>query len=136
MTLRGPSGAPPPASAKIGGAVTALVPLADVICERYQLEFPDELGRYGDAGAQWCRHDNQWLLSWAVGDVLGATDLCEQVSWLARVLHARDFPLERLARDLQIAADLVADGHFGEASGAVAGRLNAAADMVVGLEGS
>lgn len=130
MTLRQPSGSPPPVEAWIGGSVTLLGPLAQTICERYRGEFPDEEQRYGDAGMAWCRHDNQWLLSWAVGDVCRAVDLEEQASWLARVLHARDFPVSRLVRDLQIAADVVADGAFGESSAAVAARLRAAADTV------
>jgi len=131
MTLRRPSGMPPPDTARIDGAATALVPLADAICAQYRAEFPDEIERYGDAGSEWCRHDNQWLLSWAVTDVLGGTDLVEQVMWLAGVLHARDFPVQRLARDLQIAAEIVvAVGAFGDASGAVAERLGAAAETV------
>ncbi len=134
MTLRPPSGSPPPATATIGGAAIELAPLARDICERYRGEFPDETGRYGEAGNEWCRHDNQWLLSWAVSDVLGGADLDEQVRWLARVLHARNFPLERLARDLQIAAEVVAQAAFGDASAAVAGRLAAAASTVAGLD--
>ncbi len=134
MTLRRPSGTPPPATAQIDGTATQLAPLATTICERYRLEFPDEAGRYGDAGNAWCRHDNQWLLSWAVSDVLGVTDLGEQVCWLARVLHARGFPLARLVRDLEIAAELVAHGAFGAASAAVAERLTAAAIAVAGLD--
>jgi hypothetical protein len=130
MTLRRPSGTLPPASARIGGRVTALPPLADAIASRYRAEFPDEIERYGDEGYEWCLHDNQWLLSWAVSDVLGGLDLCEQVAWLARVLQARDYPLERLGRDLEIAAEVVADGAFGEDSAAVAARLNAAAGSV------
>jgi len=47
MTLRRPSGTPPPDTARIDGAATALVPLADAICARYRAEFPDEIERYG-----------------------------------------------------------------------------------------
>ena len=130
MTLRPPSGAAPPASTRVAGRSTALMPVADAIARRYHEEFPDELERYGDGGFDWCVHDNQWLLSWAVSDVLGGLDLCEQVAWLASVLHARDYPLDRLARDLQIAADVVAEGAFGEHSDAVAERLRTAAGTV------
>ena len=133
MTLRPPSGSPPPHEASIGGSVVALGPLAETICERYRSEFPDEEQRYGAAGMAWCRHDNQWLLSWAVADARGFIDLGDQASWLARVLHARDFPVARLARDLQIAAEVVEDGAFGEASAAVAARLRAAAETVSAL---
>ena len=34
-------------------------------------------------------------------------DFSSQVAWLARVLEAREFPLERLARNLEIAAEVV-----------------------------
>jgi hypothetical protein len=130
---RPPSGSPPPHEASIGGSVVALGPLADTICERYRGEYPDEEERYGAAGMAWCRHDNQWLLSWAVADARGFIDMSEQASWLARVLHARDFPVARLVRDLQIAAEVVEVGAFGAASAAVAARLRAAADKVSAL---
>ena len=52
-------------------------------------------------------HDNQHLLNWAALDVAGAVVLDEQVAWLARVLAARDFPVDRLARDLELAAAVV-----------------------------
>jgi hypothetical protein len=130
MSFRGPGGPPPPAVVHIAGDTTPLAPLAEAICLRYIAEFPDEQQRYGDAGLDWCRHDNQWLLSWGVSDVLGATDLCEQVRWLARVLQSRDFPVDRLARDLQIAAEIAAAGTFGYLSSAVAARLLIAADML------
>ena len=102
-----PSGTPPPAVAPLpDGAELDLLPLARSICERYDAEFPDERERYGPAGQQWCVHDNRWLLLWAVMDAeFGTVDLSRQVEWLARVLEARDFPLDRLARDLEIAAE-------------------------------
>jgi len=113
---------------------TPLLPLAEAICLRYRAEFPDEELRYGEAGAAWCRHDLQWLLSWAVGDVQGTTDLSEQVSWLARVLAARGFPLTRLARGLQLASETAAAGAFGTYSPAVAQRLLVAEQLVISLE--
>jgi hypothetical protein len=130
VTLQRPTGTSPPASARVGGRVTALLPAADAIAGRYHEEFPDEIERYGEAGYEWCLHDNQWLLSWAISDVLGGVDVCDHVAWLARVLRARDYPLERLVRDLQIAAEVVAEGAFGDASDAVAARLIAAAGSV------
>ena len=107
MSLRPPGGTPPPESAELQGSHIDLALLAKDVCERYARHYPDEQERYGAAGPEWCRHDNQWLLSWAVGDVLGVTDLDEQAAWLARVLHARGFPLDRLAHDLRIAAEVV-----------------------------
>jgi len=61
--------------------------------------------------------------------VLGATDLGEQASWLARVLHARDFPVSRLAHDLRMAADVVKE-QLCDTGAPVAARLSAAAETV------
>ena len=129
MSLRPPGGSPPPATAPLGDRELDLVALAREICERYHDRYPDEDERYGPAGADWCRHDNQWLLSWAVGDVLGVTSLDEQASWLAGVLDSRVFPLDRLAHNLLIAADIV-EATAGESGGAVGGSLRRAAVIV------
>jgi len=134
VSLRRPSGAPPPTAAEIGGERFDLADTAREVCRRYYERYPDEHERYGAAGADWCRHDNQWLLCWAINDLLGATDLGEQVCWLAGVLRARDFPVSRLAEDLRVAAEVVAEGRFGDASPAVAARLAAAAETVAGLD--
>jgi hypothetical protein len=105
-----PSGAPPPATATLrDGDVLDLRALAGEICARYRLEFPDEQERYGDAGIAWCIHDNQYLLKWAVTEANGLGGFERQLSWLAGVLDARDFPVERLARDLEIAAAVLED---------------------------
>jgi hypothetical protein len=50
------------------------------------------------------------------------------VSWLARILEARDFPLDHLAANLLIAADVVAARV--EGGEPVAERLRAAAALV------
>ena len=105
-----PGGQEPPASIRIGDDSESLdtEPLAKEICRRYRLEFPDEQQRYGDAGAAWCVHDNLYLLFWAGETANGYDDVMEsQVAWLAGVLESRGFPLERLARDLDIGADVV-----------------------------
>jgi hypothetical protein len=39
--------------------------------------------------------------------VTDAIDMHAEVAWLASVLEARGFPVERLARDLEIGADVV-----------------------------
>ena len=91
------------------GAAISLEPLAREICRRYQLEFPDEKGRYGDAGNDWCVHDNQHLLHWGAESVDGFVDMHQEVAWLARVLEARAFPLTRLARDLDLAAEVTGE---------------------------
>jgi hypothetical protein len=123
-----PSGEPPPRHVRLGEEDLDLEALAAEVCARYDAEFPDERDRYGDAGQAWCRHDNQHLLNWAALDAAGFVVLDEQVAWLARVLESREFPLDRLARDLDIAADVigtqVADG------AAMAAALSDAAAMV------
>jgi hypothetical protein len=124
-----PSGQPPPSGVSLAdGTRLDLEPLAREVCARYAAEFPDEEERYGDAGRQWCVHDNQYLLSWAVLDRTGFVDLEDQVAWLARVLEARAFPLDRLARDLDIAAEVL--GARVPAAEDAARRLQDAAVMV------
>jgi hypothetical protein len=103
-----PSGHPPPLTATLpDGATVDLAALAGEVCARYEAEYPDERDRYGPAGHQWCLHDNQHLLNWAVLEQGGWTRLDDQVQWLAGVLRGRDFPLDRLARDLDLCADVV-----------------------------
>ena len=73
-------------------------------------------------------HDNQYLVNWAVLDTRAYASIEEQVAWLAKVLEAREFPLDRLAWDLDVAAEVVTlrvpDGD------AVAAALTRAAAMV------
>ena len=101
-----PSGQAPPATA----GDTALEPLAREVSDRYFAEFPDDLETYGDVARAWEVHDTQWLLAWAADPEV---DLDRQVDWLAGILGARDFPVERLARNLELAAD-VAAGPLGD----------------------
>ena len=123
-----PSGWPPPTEAVLAGTRIELEPLAALVADRYFERFPEDLERYGDAGRAWELHDTQHLLNWAIGDVEGVVDLDKQAAWLARVLAARDFPLEHLAVNLELAADVVgaqvADGS------AVAEKLRGAAAVV------
>jgi hypothetical protein len=115
--LSPPSGYPAPAEAALGpDGVLQLLPLAQEICRRYRLEFPDEAKRYGDAGKAWCVHDNQHLLNWGCGAVNGLIEMNPEVAWLADVLEARNFPLDRLARNLDIASSVVVE-HVPESRG-------------------
>jgi hypothetical protein len=86
-----------------------LTPLATEIAHRHRIEFPDEGDRYGDRGLEWCVYDNQWLLSWAFTAACGWGNFDEQLVWLAGVLEARRYPVSRLARDLEIAAEVTAE---------------------------
>ena len=124
-----PGGWPPPETALLAGGEVALVPLADEIARRYFERHPEDLQRYGDVARDWEIHDTLHLLNWAVGDVEGHADLGKQVAWLAGVLEARDFPLEHLASNLDIAADVTAGK-----MPAVSERLRAAAALVRGRE--
>lgn len=110
MSVRSPGGAAAPVSAELApGAVIDLEPLALEICRRYSAEFPDEDERYGAAGRDWCVHDNLYLLAWAAEDVRhGWAHFPGNVDWLRRVLASRGFPTERLARDLELAGEVVA----------------------------
>ena len=128
MTAR-PSGWPPPTEAKLGGRPVELAPLAAEVADRYFERHPEDLERYGsDVARAWETHDTLHLLNWAIGDVEGFVALDEQVSWLAGVLAARDFPLGHLADNLEIAADVVGERVAGGT--AVAERLRAAAALV------
>jgi hypothetical protein len=124
-----PTGQPPPRVAALGdGTELDLEALAREICARYRAEYPDEAERYGDAGLLWCRHDNQHLVNWAVLHTRAFVALDEQVAWLAKILEAREFPLDRLARNLDIGAAVVRE-RIPDA-GDVAAALSGAAEMV------
>ena len=122
---------PPRISAPLAqGDPLDLESLAGRICRQYRHEFPDEKGRYGDAGNAWCVHDNQHLLNWAVETVNGYFDIKQEVAWLAKILAARDFPTDRLARTLDIGATVVLDQVTGDPAVQLAGVLTDTATFV------
>lgn len=85
-----------------------LAPIAHEAALRFRREFPDEAERYGDAGFAWCVHDTQYLLAWALTDAeIGDRHFEKNLDWLTRLLDARGYPAERIARDLEIAADVL-----------------------------
>jgi hypothetical protein len=127
-----PSGWPPPETAPYGDGEVALRPLAELIADRYFERFPEDLERYGDAARAWEIHDTTHLLNWALLDVRGWADLDEQVRWLAGVLGARDFPLEHLAVNLELAADVAAE----RVDADVARRLREGSALVRGFGAS
>jgi hypothetical protein len=130
--LEPPGGDAPPTSVLLEDAdqELELVPLAEEICRRYRQEFPDEQARYGDTGHAWCVHDLQYLLYWAAEDVNGYLDIRTEVSWLGSVLEAREFPLERFARGLDIAAEVVTERVDKTLSAQLAATLTGAAAFV------
>jgi hypothetical protein len=126
-----PGGEAPPSVAWLGDDESLdLVQLSREICRRYREEFPDEEGRYGSAGVAWCVHDNQWLLSWAAESMTDYLDMHAEVGWLASVLEVRGFPLERLCRDLEIAAEVVLNQVCGTSRMQLSGVLVDAAGFV------
>jgi hypothetical protein len=127
-----PSGQPPPTEVRLSGhdQPLDLAALAREICRRYRAEYTDERERYGDAGVAWCVHDNQHLLNWAAGALNGYVDMEREVGWLARVLEARDFPIDRLARDLEIGAEVVREQVGGVPGNELAAALAGAAGFV------
>ena len=122
--------APPSTAALPDGTQLDLRPLARQISDAHFERHPEELERYGDAGREWCTHDNQHLLKWAALDLAGCIDLDEQLRWLANVLTSRGYPIESLADNLRTGASVLdrhADGHNVEA---LARRLADAADAL------
>jgi hypothetical protein len=110
--LAPPSGGLPPRSRRCRRpAANSTCALAAESCRAYDAEFPDERERYGPAGLAWCIHDSQHLLNWAALSLAGSLPFEQQLAWLARILEARDFPLERLARSLELHAATVLRAH-------------------------
>jgi hypothetical protein len=105
--LERPSGMPPPVEAWFGPERVGLVPLAEEIAGRHLERCPDDVERYGELAHEWAVHDMQHVLHWAFGDFAGLVELDAQVSWLARVLDARGYPLANLWSCLRTAAEVV-----------------------------
>lgn len=66
-------------------------------------------------------------MNWATESVNGEIDINQEVARLATVLEARDFPINRLARDPDIGADIVLDQVAGPGVHALIATLEAAA---------
>lgn len=128
-----PSGMAPPTAAPSpsgDGSDVDLVALAAATGERYYAEHADEDAVYGEVGRLWFQHDVQHLLNWAALDVAGHVVLDDQVAWLARILETRAFPVLRLARSLELGADVVVEDVGGPGGEAMAGTLRGAAAMI------
>jgi hypothetical protein len=111
------------------GARVELTSLAEAVADRYFKAFPEDLERYGEAARAWETHDTLHCLQWAVLDVEGLADLGREIAWLAGVLDARGFPLEHLAHNLELAADVFQE-RLDATGGEVAQRLRSAAAAV------
>jgi hypothetical protein len=111
-----PSGVNPPQNVQLGdGTEIFLAPLARKLCEHYYAMYPDDLERYGPEGQGWCEHDSRYLLAWGVEDARAHTvDCVAQVQWLGRVLAARAFPIERLARHVELTAEILRTSELGD----------------------
>jgi hypothetical protein len=124
-----PSGVNPPQTFELeDGTQVDLGPLASQLCELYYEIYPDDLERYGAAGQAWCDHDSRYLLAWALEDARAETvDCVEQVQWLGRVLANRSFPIERLARHVELTGTVARNSSLGEIGDRAAARLSEAA---------
>ena len=111
-----PTGVNPPEFFELAdGTQIDLGPVALKLCEHYYALNPDDLERYGPAGQVWCDHDSRYLLAWALEDArAGTVDCIAQVQWLGRVLAARAFPVERLARHVELTAEILRTSGFGD----------------------
>jgi hypothetical protein len=111
-----PSGVNPPQDFQLAdGTQIDLAPLARKLCEHYYAAYPDDLERYGSEGQAWCDHDSRYLLAWGLEDARAQTlDCVAQVQWLARVLTARRFPIQRLARHVELSAEVLRAPELGD----------------------
>lgn len=115
----------PPTTAELpDGTPVALLPLAEQVAAVHLGRHPEDVARYGpDLARQWCIHDFQHVLAWAVED----QDLEGQLAWLAGLLDARGYPVANLIDCTVRAAEVVEAAMPAPAGAEVAERLRAAA---------
>ncbi len=130
--LGAPAGgmAPPAVASLPDGTQLDLRALAHEISEAHLARHPEELERYGEAARAWCTHDNQHLLNWAALDLAGSIDFDEQLRWLARILTARDYPIESLVDNLRTGEAVVKRQVSDDTMDALADRLATAASAL------
>lgn len=123
-----PGGMPPPQEAALpDGTPVPLQPLAERVAEIHLRRHPEDVERYGrELAHEWCVHDHQHMLAWAVADL----DLEGQVLWLAGVLDARGYPVPNLTDSLHTAAGVIDEDIGGEPGAVIAGRLRATAQTL------
>ena len=120
-----PGGMPPPTDVDLpDGTVVDLRRLAERVAEIHLRRHPEDVERYGlDLAHEWCVHDHQHMLAWAIADL----DLERQVLWLAGVLHARTYPVANLTDSLITAAGVVEEQLGPDHAAVISARLRAAA---------
>lgn len=128
-----PSGVNPPQTFELeNGTEIDLGPLANQLGDLYYDIYPDDLERYGAAGRAWCEHDSRYLLAWGLEDArAGTVDCVEQVQWLGRILANRSFPIERLARHVELTAAVTRNSGLGEVGNRAATRMSQAAAALI-----
>lgn len=96
---------PPPVTAELpDGMLVELVPLAEQVCRRHLERHPEDVDRYGhELAYEWCVHDQQHTLAWAIED----RDLKGQITWLANILRSRGYPVLNLVDCVEQAAEIV-----------------------------
>jgi hypothetical protein len=114
--------------------VIELRPLAREITDRHLRRHPDDIRRYGETGREWCTHDNQHLLNWAVLGVCDALSFRDQLAWLANVLISRGYPLANLADNLETAAETTRQLITSSYTAQLASALEMSAEFIRGLE--
>jgi hypothetical protein len=112
---------------------TEMLGLAASVCAEYYRLYPDTDERYGGRGRAYCSHDNAYLAAWIINAVaLGSPAiLARDVQWLADLLAARDFPMDRFVRNLELVAAAVAANGLAPAP-AVEAIVRPVADAIVG----
>lgn|GEM_PF-356156 len=86
-----------------------LLPVAERICERFYRAFPDTDAQYGARGRSFCAHDNAYLAGWLLEGVerRNPESFRRNVHWLAGVLTARGFPLDRFIRNVRMVVEVL-----------------------------
>lgn len=113
-----------------------MLELAESVCSEYYRLYPDTDERYGGRGRAYCAHDNAYLAAWIVNSVEldSPAMLAHDAQWLADLLAARDFPMERFVRNLELVADAVVNAGLAPAA-AVESMVRPVADAILAQTG-
>jgi hypothetical protein len=100
---------PPPRRAVLreDGRELDLELLAGRVADRHLERHPEDVTRYGAGLArEWCVHDVQHILNWAVHEANGDFPLADRLAWLAGVLDARGYPVANLVSCVETTAEV------------------------------